>query len=373
MQDQQVEKNLYDLVSEDELHVFRLSKKRTLIGRGQTSDICLDDTAVSLIHAVIENNNGKLKIYDMSSENGTIVNGKSVVTSELNVGDLIVFGDTGFKIDLPSNLTPQGEFPDIISSEDVDIPLLPKRINKVTKKKVKKGSYDNLEYPLSKLKGAEFSKYIFEEDAEIKPIFHYDTYKSSVEVIVSNNNDVFSVQYVSLKDGLISLTGGEAKKGLIEFPYFGKTEKVPFLRMEDGKVEVYFIQGFKPLLLGDRNIDLEGQSLISLMEDDVLCFTLNELKVFIRLTESPPKVSSAPFFRQDSALKKYIFWMTCLIALFLLLVGIFDVDQEELEKKNPQRVATILYKAPVLSQAVSKTKNKSKKKIQKAKATKKVF
>ena len=69
------------------------------------------------------------------------------------------------------------------------------------------------------------------------------------------------------------------------------------------------------------------------MEDDVLCFTLNELKVFIRLTESPPKVSSAPFFRQDSALKKYIFWMTCLIALFLLLVGIFDVDQEELEKR----------------------------------------
>ena len=145
--------------------------------------------------------NGKLKIYDMSSANGTIVNGKSVVTSELNIGDLVVFGDTGFKIDLPSTLSAQGEFPDIIEPEDVEIPLLPKRINKVTKKKVKKGSYDNLEYPLSKMKGAEFSKYIFEEDAEIQPIFHYDTYKSSVEVIVSNNEDIFSVQYVSLKDG----------------------------------------------------------------------------------------------------------------------------------------------------------------------------
>ena len=112
--------------------------------------------------------------------------------------------------------------------------------------------------------------------------------------------------------------------------------------MEGGKVEAYFIQGFKPLLLGDRQIDLDGQSLITLMEDDVLCFSLNDLKVFIRLTESPPKVSSAPFFvGQDSAFEKHIFWMTCLIALFLLRQTLM-LTKKSLKRKNPQRVATIL-------------------------------
>ena len=111
MQDQQVEKNLYDLVSEDELHVFRLSKKRTLVGRGQTNDICIDDSSVSLIHAVIENNNGKLKIYDMSSANGTIVNGKSVVTSELNIGDLVVLAIPVLKLTFQAHCQLKVNFP----------------------------------------------------------------------------------------------------------------------------------------------------------------------------------------------------------------------------------------------------------------------
>ena len=42
------------------------------------------------------------------------------------------------------------------------------------------------------------------------------------------------------------------------------------------------------------------------------------------------------------------------------------MDEELKEEKNPERVATILYKRPVLSKSVSKTKNKNKKVVQKS-------
>ena len=54
----------------------------------------------------------------------------------------------------------------------------------------------------------------------------------------------------------------------------------------------------------------------------------------------------------------------------LLLVGIFEVDQEELEKKNPKDCKVFYIKKPVLSMSVAKTKNRSKKVIQKSKSSK---
>ena len=107
-----------------------------------------------------------------------------------------------------------------------------------------------------------------------------------------------------------------------------------------------------------------------LEKDAIYCLNHDDIKIFVRRTLAPPKVLTESFLKNDPLLWKYLGGVLGFVLLFLLLVGIFEVDQEELEKKNPQRLASILYKKPVLSMSVAKTKNRSKKVIQKSKSSK---
>ena len=95
MQDITRESSRYELVSENMESYYPLNKKRLIIGSTEACDILIKDKSVSTIHAVIEIKNNELKIYDMDSENGTIVNGNKITVSSVSVGDLIVFGDYG--------------------------------------------------------------------------------------------------------------------------------------------------------------------------------------------------------------------------------------------------------------------------------------
>ena len=64
-----------------------VSRGRLLIGRAESCDVIIDDDGISAVHAVLEIFDGKARIYDMNSTNGTWVAGKRVVVSDLNPGD----------------------------------------------------------------------------------------------------------------------------------------------------------------------------------------------------------------------------------------------------------------------------------------------
>ena len=71
-----------------------LSKQRTTIGRAEASDICLGDTTVSDLHAVIESYGSSFALRDLGSLNGTFVNGERLVTERrLRGGDEIRLGE----------------------------------------------------------------------------------------------------------------------------------------------------------------------------------------------------------------------------------------------------------------------------------------
>jgi len=69
-----------------------------VIGRKET-DIVLSDPLVSKRHAAIQLVNGKLIIMDLSSTNGTFVNGSQIRQMELAVGDDILLGSTLLKVE----------------------------------------------------------------------------------------------------------------------------------------------------------------------------------------------------------------------------------------------------------------------------------
>lgn len=75
---------------------FILDHGKTVIGRGKGSSITIYDPAASATHAQITYSNGKWKILNLLSSNGTIVNGEKIVERELSFGDKIKIGHTEF-------------------------------------------------------------------------------------------------------------------------------------------------------------------------------------------------------------------------------------------------------------------------------------
>jgi pSer/pThr/pTyr-binding forkhead associated (FHA) protein len=65
---------------------FLLNTSLTTIGRAPENDIFLDDVTVSRKHAEISKGNSGYQVKDMGSLNGTYVNGKVEVESNLNDG-----------------------------------------------------------------------------------------------------------------------------------------------------------------------------------------------------------------------------------------------------------------------------------------------
>jgi signal transduction histidine kinase len=73
-------------------HVYQILDEVTTIGRDRSCQICLDDPALSRHHARITRYGDELTIEDLSSVNGTFVNGAQVKTQSLRVNDRITLG-----------------------------------------------------------------------------------------------------------------------------------------------------------------------------------------------------------------------------------------------------------------------------------------
>lgn len=71
-----------------------ISKNTMSIGRGSNVDIRLFDPQSSEIHAILTCESGKHVLRDLSSKNGTFVNGRPVIEAELNHLDKLQIGST---------------------------------------------------------------------------------------------------------------------------------------------------------------------------------------------------------------------------------------------------------------------------------------
>lgn len=99
--------------------VYKLGPGESVIGRGQEVDVVIVDTGVSRRHAkVVRDLDGTSKIVDMSSTNGTFVNGRRVDAESLREGDRIRIGQSA-TLDFRYEYTgDSGAFEELPSSED---------------------------------------------------------------------------------------------------------------------------------------------------------------------------------------------------------------------------------------------------------------
>jgi len=78
--------------------VFRLHDGVNMLGRDIGSRIALVDPRISRQHCTIRKVGQTLYLADLSTRNGTIVNGESVSECEVGIGDSIVIGNTVLRI-----------------------------------------------------------------------------------------------------------------------------------------------------------------------------------------------------------------------------------------------------------------------------------
>src|SRR5262245_54584237 len=69
--------------------MYKLKGERSVLGRGERTDIRVLDDGVSREHAAIERDGGKMVLVDLRSTNGTYCNGTRVQRQDLTDGDKI--------------------------------------------------------------------------------------------------------------------------------------------------------------------------------------------------------------------------------------------------------------------------------------------
>jgi pSer/pThr/pTyr-binding forkhead associated (FHA) protein len=77
---------------------FSIEKARTVLGRGADADLRFVDEAMSSQHAVLEFADEGMRIRDLGSMNGTLVNGSEVKAAELKNGDRFKLGSHEFQL-----------------------------------------------------------------------------------------------------------------------------------------------------------------------------------------------------------------------------------------------------------------------------------
>jgi pSer/pThr/pTyr-binding forkhead associated (FHA) protein len=76
---------------------FVLAKTRTLLGRGPAVDIVIDDATMSRQHAAFDLVADGIRVQDLGSTNGVLLNGRAVESTELKHGDRLKIGEHEFQ------------------------------------------------------------------------------------------------------------------------------------------------------------------------------------------------------------------------------------------------------------------------------------
>jgi hypothetical protein len=77
---------------EDETRLLRLDQDITHLGRGSGAEIRFDDHRVSRDHAILVRHGRHFRLLDNRSANGTYVDGRRIIATNLSDGDVIELG-----------------------------------------------------------------------------------------------------------------------------------------------------------------------------------------------------------------------------------------------------------------------------------------
>lgn len=317
---------------------FTFSGERILIGSGEKCDYIIDHPEVSELHALlIDMGEGIGKIIDLSSLNGSFINGRRVQESNFAFGDTISLGtlqlslSEGYqspeffvfdqKVKRVENQTEAVVFHDIPDGEGYalidDTPVYL--------------DFGDEGYASSGVIPLFDSAFTVEEPLMEEKDFDPIAKKAkgeAIRMLTLSKGNIISVDYIPHQFELISM-GGKQKRGHLHSELFGEKYRAPFLVPKETGYEAKTLEGF----------EFEGSNILS--SGSPLVLRRGATEIFLSIEDAPPSLFSGPIWQNDKDFNKELGKTFGLGALILLLLTLVPMPEPPEEKKE----IAVIYKA----------------------------
>lgn len=298
---------------------YKVNKKRLVIGSALSSDIRIQQNAVSNVHAVVEmDEQGLAHIYDMASETGVFVNDKKSLSGELKDGDEVKIGFA--TLTYKRAQVQEASTPAQIPSAAARAPA-------------RKLYYDAQE---------DYRPLILEDERNVIQIFEYPAAnEQALQVVMYWGEVILDVRHIVDHD---PVTLGENRKATFCVP--GMTSDFPFVTF-DGGVTLQVTNEMTGVVRSGRNVtplaDL-GATRVLLKQTDQAKIQFRDITFFLSYSPVPPHLRRQRVMERDPVYTKIWFSSLALtVALILLLIGLRPEKSLETEELPP-RVAAIIFK-----------------------------
>jgi hypothetical protein len=299
---------------------YKVNKKRLVIGSALSSDIRIQQNAVSNVHCVVEmDENGQAHVFDMASETGVFLNGKKILSEDLKDGDEL---KVGF-----ATLTYRRQQ---VSEAQAQAPAGAVRASASGGRKL---FYDTQE---------DFRPLILEDERDVIQIFDYpSSAEQALQVVMYWGDVILDVKHlVDNKD----VTLGEGKDAT--FPVPGFPSAFPLVTFE-GAAQLHFTQNMTGVVRSGKQLmplDQVSGGKFHLKNNDLAKIEFKDISFYVSYSPVPPHLKRQRVLERDPLYTRI--WFTSILltlAIVLLLVGIEPPKKLETEELPP-RVATIIFK-----------------------------
>ncbi len=356
------------------------------IGRSETCDYTVNNQFLSFVHASLLKKGDKLIATDLDSTNGIFINDERVPTGELKDGDILRFGSIRYKVEhrelkqsyphLPENTDTQKLMKDEVvisgltssriknSLREVSIPMSREATTIINSDDFEtlRPSTNQEQTIIGLFPQFEFSEFIFEEDIE-GSAFDLNDREKSLEVTSLFGNCIHEVDYFVSSEKKLVLTAKTGEENKIAVPIMGLNEdlklaesigddKFRLLKTDFFDYKIYTAEGVKTdCFLTQDTYDLDTNDLVVISNDN--------LKIYLKQTDSPPPTKKVKFFDRD----KLLVWLFSFFAIFwLLFIGLLFVFEPEEKPKDPEKISKkidrILYKKKIIKPLRAKIEDK---------------
>lgn len=303
---------------EETKKTYKVNKKRVVIGSALSSDIRIQQNAVSNVHAVVEiDDSGTAQVYDMASETGVFINDNKILSQELKDGDELKIGF--------ATLTYKRQ---LVSEAQVSVPAS----NVSTTGGGRKMFRDTQE---------DFRPLILEDERNVIQIFDYpSSSEKAVQVVMYWGDVILDVKHVvEQKD----VTLGETKNDAFVVP--GMTG-FPLVSFSGGAVLQFSGDMTGVMRSGKQIIPLEQLkgTRHNLGENDLAKLQYKEFTFYVSYSPVPPALRRQRVLERDPLYTRIwslsLLSVAAIVGLFISLTPSKQLTTEEL----PERVATIIFK-----------------------------
>ncbi|MGB0453507.1 MAG: AgmX/PglI C-terminal domain-containing protein [Bacteriovoracaceae bacterium] len=374
------------------VHEFVLEKRKLIIGRSEKCDLQVDDDRISHYHAFIEILDEGIRIIDLSSINGTYINGDKIESAFVTFGDQISFGGLEFQTTEIMGESLEVEDSDENQVRKVDAAELTAFTPRLTPAEglvVIDGEYCDINFDESEFKIESeveaFTRNLSKEDyvdafdeRQIKPILKEANGKA-IRVTMLTMGNILSVDYLPLKaNSTYFMSQSRSDKKTVLIPTLSTTERVPFIKIAGDQITVIKPEHFE-YFDDAKNESFKAYDCenIPYQEGQPLHFIMGTVEIRIETVDAPDSLKKATFFDHDKKLHKEAAKVFSAVLSILLLLLFVDLPEPEEEEKKiaviyRQKIQNKKTTEPKFSKEVAKENEKvGQKKVEQPKADKK--